>query len=99
MEKVLEYPLTPVSMSLSCADGTRCKTTKSKLFCASLNDMEIVQVTLPDLTTLPHNYLDIAASVRTFIQYCEAIRGLSKVGTSRPGVFSKKVLLKISQLY
>ena len=61
MEKVLEYPLTPVSMSLSCADGTRCKTTKSKLFCASLNDMEIVQVTLPDLTTLPHNYLQSSA--------------------------------------
>ena len=55
MEKVLEYPLTPVFMFFSYADGTRCKTTKSKFFGTSLNDMEIVQETLPVSRTILHD--------------------------------------------
>ena len=94
MEKALEHPLTPAFMPLSSADDIGCKTTKIKLFIAALNDMETVQGTLPDSRTTLHYYLDIAASVRTFIQSCEAIRGLSKVRSSRLEVFSKKGVLK-----
>ena len=82
MEKVLDYPLAPFFAHHSCADGTRCKTTKSKLFGAALNDMEIVQGSLPDSRTILCYYLDVVDSVRTFFQYCEAIRGLSKVRSS-----------------
>ena len=99
MEKVLEYPLTPVFIFFSYADGTRCKTTKSKFFGTSLNDMEIVQGTLPVSRTILHDYLDITASVRTFVQYCETIRALSKVRSSSPGTLSKRLLLKILLLY
>ena len=82
MKKVLDYPVAPFSAHHSCADGTRCETTKSKLFGATLNDMEIVQGSLPDSRTILRYYLDVEDSVRTFFQYCEAIRGLSKVRSS-----------------
>ena len=38
MDKVLEYPLTPVSMTLFCADSTGYKKTNSRLLNAALND-------------------------------------------------------------
>lgn len=74
MDKVLEYPLAPVSMTLLCSDDTHQKTTKSKFCDAVLNNMEIAHGTFPNSRTI-HHYLE--GSVRTFIRNCETILVLS----------------------
>lgn len=52
MDKVLEYPLAPVSMTLSSSDGIHQKTTKSKLYDAVLNNVEIAHGTFPNSRTI-----------------------------------------------
>ena len=67
------YSLAP----LCYPDSTRRKTTKSKLFEAAINDMHVVQGTLPDRRILHKYFIDLAASVRTVISNCEIIRDIS----------------------
>ena len=87
---VFQYSISPAFMSFFSVDGTTCKTTKSKLFGTALNDIEIVQKTLPDSRTTIYFYLDVATSV-------EAICSLGKVRSSHWRCSLKRVFLKVLQ--
>ena len=60
--------------------------------------MEIFQGTLPDSRTMYHYYIELADSVRTYIQNCKRIRDLSKVVMNSileqfgytPGIFNQE---------
>ena len=43
VENLLTYPHGPVSLALSCSDGTIRKTRKSKLYEAAMYDLSIVE--------------------------------------------------------
>ena len=65
MEKVLTYPLAPVSISLCTPDGSNRKTSKSKLHDAAMED-EVTIIDSNNLTGIPNleNYfLDVVAFI------------------------------------
>ena len=75
LEKVLAYPLAPVSVPLSTYDGTIRKTVKSKLYQTAMSDLQIVNATdLPAEHHLNTYFLDLIASIRTITNKKDSIR-------------------------
>ena len=69
VEKLFTYPLGPVSLALSCLDGTITRTCKSKLYKAAMYDLLTVeQNKLPAKSVMNIYFLDLAAGVRTILK-------------------------------
>ena len=78
MERVLSYPLAPVSIALSTPDGSIRKTVKSKLFDAAMSDLRVIDATqLPNASTLDTYFLDLVAVIRTISGSTGTIRELA----------------------
>ena len=78
LEKVLCFPLAPVSIPLSTPDGALRKTVKSKLFDASMSDLAIVNHdTLPPTSTMTTYLIDLAAAIRSLICTGSTIREMA----------------------
>ena len=78
MERVLSYPLAPVSIPLSTPDGSIRKTVKSKLFDAAMSDLRVIDATqLPNASTLDTYFLDLVAVKRTISGSTGTIRELA----------------------
>eukprot|EP00794_Sanderia_malayensis_P020967 gene20967-biopygen15473 len=78
LENVFCYPLAPVSIPLSTADGSIRKTVKSKLFQAAMSDLILVsEGDLPPNTRLYTYFLDLAAAIRAVVGTVNTIRDLA----------------------
>ena len=90
LEKVLTFPLAPVAISLSTADGAIRKTMKSKLYQACMEDLTILSVEeLPSRELLHTYFLDLAAAIRCLVGHINTIRGMAfKLLKSREAVLS-----------
>ena len=65
LKKALTFPLAPVAIPLSTADGFPRKTVKSKLYEACMDDLTILNVCeLPGKEFLKTYFLDLAAAIR-----------------------------------
>ena len=74
VENLLTYPLGPMSLALSCLDGTIRKTCKSKLYEAAMYDLLIVeQNKLPGKSVMNTYFLDLPVCVRTMLKDCVTI--------------------------
>ena len=78
LERALCFPLAPISIPLSTADGAIRKTVKSKLFEAAMHDLQVVsQDELPPTAKLKTYLLDLAASIRSLVGTAGTIRELA----------------------
>ena len=78
IDTVLCYPVVPISVPLSTADGAIRKTVKSKLFDVAMSDLVIItKEDLPDHGKLSTHFLDVAAAVRSIVGKPETIRELA----------------------
>ena len=78
VRNVLSFPLAPVSIPLSTADGAIRKTGKSKLFEAAMSDLDLVsEDTMPPPTRLYTYFLDLAAAIRSLVGAMNTIRDLA----------------------
>ena len=68
LEKVLCFPLAPVSIPLRTPDGAIRKTVKSKLYDASMSDLSVVNFdALPPASTMRTYFVDLAAAIRSLV--------------------------------
>ena len=66
LEKVLCFPLAPVSILLSTPNGAISRKVKSKLYKASMTDLTIVNYNeLPPMSKMNTYLLDFATAIRT----------------------------------
>ena len=78
LEKALCFPLAPVSIPLSTPDGAIRKTVKSKLYDASMSDLNIVaHDALPPASTMTTYMMDLAAAVRSLVGTGSTIREMT----------------------
>ena len=78
LETTLSFPLAPVSMPLSTADGAIRKTVKSKLYEAAMSDLSIVSPDeLPPAEILNTYFLDLAAAIRSLVGPTSTIRQMA----------------------
>lgn len=78
LESTFSYPLAPVSVPLSTADGAIRKTVKSKLYEAAMGDLQIISADeLPPAETLNTYFLDLAAAVRSLVGPVFTIREMA----------------------
>ncbi len=79
LETTLSFPLAPVSMPLSTADGAIRKTTKSKLYDAAMSDLTIISPDeLPSAEKLNTYLLDLGAAIRSLVGLTSTIRQMAK---------------------
>ena len=75
LAKVLSFPLAPISIPLSTADGTLRKTVKSKLYDAAMLDLKIVShEQLPTAGKLKTYMLDLVAAIRSLVGTASTVR-------------------------
>ena len=80
LERVLCFPLAPISVPLSTADGAIRKTIKSKLYEAAMLDLKIVSHDeLPSAAKMKTYLLDLAASIRSLVGIASTIRELASL--------------------
>lgn len=78
LEKVLCFPLAPVSIPLSTQDGAIRKTVKSKLYDASKSDLSIVNHdALPPASTMRTYLIDLVAAIRSLVGTGSTIREMA----------------------
>ena len=78
LEKMLCFPLAPVSIPLSTPDGAIRKTVKSKLYEASMADLTIVNYDeLPPALKMKTYLLDLTAAIRTLTATGSTIREMA----------------------
>ena len=78
LEKVLCFPLAPVSIPLSTPDGAITKTVKSKLYDASMSDLSVVIFdALPPASTMRTYLIDLAAAIRSLVGTGSTIREMA----------------------
>ena len=78
LAKVLSFPLAPISIPLSTADGALTKTVKSKLYDAAMLDLKIVShEQRPTAGKLKTYMLDLLAAIRSLIGTASTVRELS----------------------
>ena len=78
VETLLTYPLWPVSLALSCSDGTIRKKCKSKLYEATMYDLSILeQNKLLSKSVMNTYFLDLPGCVRTMLKDCVTIWDLA----------------------
>ena len=78
IEAAMAYPVAPVSLVLSNADGSIGKTKKSSLYEAAMAELVILNPEDPppeeELSTY---FLDLAAAIRSQLKDCETIKQLA----------------------
>ena len=86
LERALTFPLAPVSIPLSTADGAIRKTSKSKLYDASMNDLKtLCKEDFPRKENLKTYFLDLAAAIRSLVGAFGTIREMAaKIVASVP---------------
>ena len=86
LERALTFPLAPVSIPLSTADGAIRKTATSKLYDASMNDLKILcKEDFPSKENLKTYFLDLAAAIRSLVGAFGTIREMAgKIVASVP---------------
>ena len=68
LERALCFPLAPISIPLSTADGVIRKTVKSKLYEAAMSDLKILtHDELPPAAKMRTYLLDLAAAIRSLV--------------------------------
>jgi hypothetical protein len=78
LEKALAFPLAPVAIALSTADGGIRKTVKSKLYQACMDDLTILSVDdLPRRELLKTYFMDLAAAIRSLVGHMNTIRDMA----------------------
>ena len=91
LEKALAFPLAPVAIPLSTADGAIRKTVKSKLYQACMDDLTILRVEeFPSRELLKTYFLDLAAAIRSLVGNINTIRDMAmKILKTIPQQYSK----------
>ena len=78
IKSALSFPLAPVSIPLSTADGAIRKTVKSKLYEAAMKDLTIIEPEeLPPPAKLHTYLLDLAAAIRCLVGPMTTIRDMA----------------------
>ena len=78
LAKGLSFPLAPISIPLSTADGALRKTVKRKLYDATMLDLKTVShEQLPTVGKMKTYMLDLVAAIRSLIGTASSVRGLS----------------------
>ena len=90
LERVLAYPLAPVSIPLSTPDGAIRKTAKSRLSDVALTDLAVLTPDeMPPPSQLTFYFLDLAASIRSLVGKVETIRDVAwKIISTIPAQFT-----------
>eukprot|EP00795_Rhopilema_esculentum_P010166 gene10166-biopygen12783 len=95
LETTLSFPLAPVSMPLSTADGAIRKTVKSKLYEAAMSDLSIVSPDeLPPTEILNTHYLDLAAAIQSLVGPTSTLRQMAtNILASIPARYTQIVIV------